>query len=282
MGKPYKKKAKTVIGESSNNKRKNESSLEQSNESNHDSTIERGLQIERLEAEIFEVRELLENTMKNVDVLTACNDNLTFELNQEKRKSKILSNNYNELEQYSRKNNVRIFGVKDTNKNESAEETENLVRDLLRNRLGLNFSPGEFEICHRLGRFVVGSNRCIIVKFVRRKAKNATLYNRKKLAGSSVSISEDLTLTNVKRLQELRGLKCVFQCWSKDGKLFAKSANGFVREVRWQEPITENLFDEPTLRSQASTQQPQQSSSNLKPLTTKPSNQQSSSPKKNR
>ena len=228
-------------------KRKAESSPD------NNTTTEMALQLQYLESQLFEVREQLDRTTADVKILTQCNDGLKAELDHEKHKSTILRTNMNELEQYSRRNNVRIFGLRDNNKNESSDQTEALVRDLFRNKLHLNFSPSDFEICHRIGRYSEGADRTIIVKFALRKARNAALYNRKKLRGQKISIAEDLTITNLRRMQHIKALECVTQAWSKDGRLFAKNKGGNVKEIKNEDILTENIFEHSNTRDPKTT-----------------------------
>ena len=174
--------------------------------------------------------------------LLETNEDLTLELGHERSRTRTLSCQLNDLEQYSRRNNVRIFGVKD-NKEETIQDTEQIVRDLLRSKLNLNFGPADFDICHRIGKFTQGAKRAIIVKFLYRKSKIVTIGNRRKLAKSGISISEDLTHKNVKRLQDIKNLQCVDQAWSRDGRLFAKDKKNFIKEVKPLDLLTESLFN---------------------------------------
>ena len=53
----------------------------------------------------------------------------------EQAKNQILLDNQNKLEQHSRKNSIRIFGIRDTNVNESIYATEELVIKFLKEKL---------------------------------------------------------------------------------------------------------------------------------------------------
>ncbi|ESO87643.1 hypothetical protein LOTGIDRAFT_175937 [Lottia gigantea] len=121
-------------------------------------------------------------------------------------KNKIinLEDNMNELAQYSRKSHIRIFGVP-----ESEGEVE-IAQDIFRNKLNIQFDL-IIDAAHRVGRFntpdlsnpgVTIRPRGIIVRLLRRDLKQAIITARRKLAVSSISICEDMTLTNVKLLKE--------------------------------------------------------------------------------
>ncbi|KAK9721848.1 hypothetical protein QE152_g19973 [Popillia japonica] len=57
-----------------------------------------------------------------------------------------LSNKVESLEQYSRKNNLRIFGVPKT----EGEDTESTVIKLIKDKLNISILPNDIDCCHRL------------------------------------------------------------------------------------------------------------------------------------
>ena len=58
----------------------------------------------------------------------------------------------NDLEQHSRKDNVRMFGVSDPNKLETAENTANVVVKVVRG-IDVATDTNDIHIAHRLGPF---------------------------------------------------------------------------------------------------------------------------------
>ena len=87
------------------------------------------------------------------------------------------------------------------------------------------------DIAHRVGRFSTISDRAIIVKFKCRKEKIAVIQNRKKLKGSGVSISEDLTVINHQLLMKTKHNPKVESAWSSMGNIFAKLHNDRIVTV---------------------------------------------------
>ena len=139
---------------------------------------------------------------------------------------------------------MRGFGIRDTDKKESSQRSEQLVIDLFKQKLGLNWiSHNDIDIAHRVGFFTEKGNRAIIVRLTTRKVKSAIILNRTKLKGSFISISEDLTHKNVRRLKQINELNCVEQSWSYDGKLFAKNSQQQKIEVKSSDTISENIFE---------------------------------------
>ena len=110
-------------------------------------------------------------------------------------------------EQYSRKNNVRIFGVEE----EPEENLEVKLINLAKEHLQVKIKPEEFEIVHRIGavrrRADTPGNpkpRSITAKFVSNKTKMNLLTKRKNLKGKRLAIKEDTAPDIAKRLKELK------------------------------------------------------------------------------
>ena len=91
-----------------------------------------------------------------------------------------LENKVNDLEQYTRKNSIRIHGLKEAVSGH--ENTYDLVCDYINSNLKLDT---DIEVAHRVGPKIRGPKpRSIIVKFLRRSDKLAVMLNRKMLKGS--------------------------------------------------------------------------------------------------
>ena len=58
----------------------------------------------------------------------------------------------NELEQYSRRNNVRIWGIPEVEENEDASDTADVVVKKLNETMGVNLNRYDIDIAHRLGK----------------------------------------------------------------------------------------------------------------------------------
>ena len=93
------------------------------------------------------------------------------------------------------------------------------------------------------------------MRLTTRKVKSAIILNRTKLKGSFISISEDLTHKNLRRLKQINELSCVEQSWSYDGKLFAKNSQQQKIEVKSSDTISENIFEVAMQRRAQASQQ---------------------------
>lgn len=74
----------------------------------------------------------------------------------------------NDNEQYSRRSNVRIFGVKSPDIITDSAVAENSIKsvvDFCKNELGVDLNEQEIDRAHRVGRQNGEKSRAIIVKF---------------------------------------------------------------------------------------------------------------------
>lgn len=163
--------------------------------------------IASLEAEL----NLLKNTNNTPTINNISNDE------QKKLKQKV-----DHLQQSTKKNNIRLFGIKEAdNENLSTKTVE-----LLSNKLKISVSSDDVISVYRVGQRRKDSPRHVLVVFRDDKIKNS-IYNKKRLLkGSGVVMKEDLTaerLKIVKSASERYGFKNV---WTVNGTVFAKTADG--------------------------------------------------------
>jgi len=127
----------------------------------------------------------------------------------------------NDLEQYTRKSSVRIFGLEDE-KNEEIAITIAKVNNLLNDKLHMDTKESDINIAHRLGPYTNKKCRPVIVRFMSRQHKIETIKKRKALAKSRYVIKEDLTKENENLVYELQNSDNVEAAWSNEGKIFVK------------------------------------------------------------
>ena len=97
-----------------------------------------------------------------------------------------------DLEDRSRRNNLRILGIKEDPR-ESWEECENKIYNLLGEKLEMNTSNITIERAHCVGENSNDKERAIVVQFSFYKEKINILRNYKKLKGTKISIFEDFS-----------------------------------------------------------------------------------------
>ena len=124
---------------------------------------------------------------------------------------KYVRDKLTELEDRSRRNNIRIDGIKET-KGKTWNDCEEKVQDMFAQKLGLDGI--EIDCAHRVKRNNRDSNtnrlRTIVVKLLQFKDKTKVFQNANKLKGQNIFINNKATLdlrkdlmVEVKRLREL-------------------------------------------------------------------------------
>lgn len=183
---------------------------------------------EQIESRIFDVEQVVEAVEKENRVLKKENESLRESL--KKTQSEL-----NDLEQYGRRWNLRVFGVPE----QQQEDVLKKVMDVS-GQVGVDITPNDVEACHRVGavggapasqRGGRGSRpRAIIVRLKDRGIRDKILANRKDLKGKKITIAEDLTYENSRRSTLAYKHSATMSTWTKNGKVFAKLKTG--RTVR--------------------------------------------------
>ena len=145
---------------------------------------------------------------------------------------KELEEKIDNLEQYSRRNSLRLHGI-------AEKESENLIDEipaLLNKELQFPAPMKRADICriHRLGpRSSQGQPRPIIVKMVSYQARSKVFSARSKLKNSSsrLFINEDLTRTRSQlfyKARQLKREKKITDTWTHDGNVLIKRGGRII------------------------------------------------------
>lgn len=177
--------------------------------------------VERLECRIHDLEADLESVKNTSKRLEDKGKENAEEIGQVKYAIKTREIQMNDLEQYTRANNIRIYGLDDRNRDENVEETTLVVIQFLKNKLDIDLKETDIDIAHRLGKFSDDANRPVICRFVSRMNKQKVMKNRRLLKGSVFVIKEDLTRKNAKLLQDTSEVENVEAAWSDQGKIIA-------------------------------------------------------------
>ncbi|KAI4461425.1 l1 transposable element-related [Holotrichia oblita] len=122
------------------------------------------------------------------------------------------------LEQYSRRNNLRVYGIPET----ASENTNDIISSLCKNKFGLEIPSSSIDCSHRLGKVENGS-RPILVKFCNRDVKQQIYNNKRKLKVTKTIIREDLTKKRMSLMKDV--LKKCGSAWTTNCSIFAKHGN---------------------------------------------------------
>ena len=89
-------------------------------------------------------------------------------------------------------------------------------------KIGADVKRSDIVIIHRVGRFEQGKYRPIILRFTSNIHKDTVIYQRRKLKGTGIGISKDMTAKNMAYLKKLQVDERVSAAWTKDTKFFVK------------------------------------------------------------
>ncbi len=121
-----------------------------------------------------------------------------------------------EREQYSRRNNLRIFGVPES----ESENTDELVVDVAK-KMGVQLSELSIDRSHRIGK-KGPQPRPIIVKLVRYNTRAELFRAKRNLKGSGITVREDLTKLRLNLLKSAVEAYSIQSVWTSDGVIMVK------------------------------------------------------------
>lgn len=144
--------------------------------------------------------------------------NLTHEISKKDKEIVNLKERLEEQEQYSRRNNLRIFGVEETRN----ENTDELVVKVAA-QIGVSIEQSQIDRSHRIGKRDSKKPRPIIVKFIGYAPRRTMFTAKKGLKGTGITIREDLTAQRLELLK--RAVEAYYQenVWSNDGVIMVKA-----------------------------------------------------------
>lgn len=134
-----------------------------------------------------------------------------------------LSNEIDAVEQYSRRNCLIVHGVPDT------ADPVTAVLDIINNKLGVPNGCESIDRCHRLGTSANSSNsrpRPIIVKFTSYQVRQKVFSGKRRLKGTKLLITENLTRRRSELLNKAKTLNNVTATWTSDGRIVCLLSSG--------------------------------------------------------
>lgn len=141
----------------------------------------------------------------------------------------------NRLHQYSCKDNIGIHGLK---QEDADENSKKVVQAFLKDKLGVELDIRDFAAAHRLPGTSKPARKGkpkkppqIIARLKDRSDKAEIITNRRKLKGTGISITEDITRENLKLIEEAEKSKNYEAVWFSNGKVRAKLKGG-VNKIR--------------------------------------------------
>ncbi|KAK6190338.1 hypothetical protein SNE40_002228 [Patella caerulea] len=130
----------------------------------------------------------------------------------------MLNERCDDLEQYGRRNCIRISGIAET----PNEVVENKVIEVIP-----AITPSDIENSHRVGKPIMGNPKKVIVRLSSYKTKVIIMRGKKVVnsAEDPIYINEDLTRYRAHIFKHIRKSfksNLINGCWTRDGKIFIR------------------------------------------------------------
>ena len=166
---------------------------------------------------------------------------------------KKLREDHDALEQYGRRNNLRISGIPEKENEDTTEAVMKIASEVM--ELDPPLQPGDIEVSHRLPKprnSKPGQPRQIIVRFRSKATRYRLISNRKNLReynnenDCKIYINDDLTSTRARLFSTVRSLqkKRLFdQVWTYNGNVKVKDNTGHVVSIGNLEDVKQCLPD---------------------------------------
>lgn len=168
-------------------------------------------EIATIKKDIAEVKNVV-----NTDV-----NSLSSTLNAIKSENEKNLNKLETMEQELKRNNLRIFNVKEKTNENTMQEVINLINS----KLQLDIRKTDIETCYRVGKMEKDKTRGIFLKVTSFYIKQNIYLNKKLLKGTGVVISEDLTAKRKFLLDETIKKYSLKDVWTNQGKIYVKINN---------------------------------------------------------
>lgn len=152
-------------------------------------------------------------------------DGIDGDLKELKKQVRDLRREKDDLEQYSRRTSLRIYGVPE----ENSEDLLTVAVNLFKDKLGVEIDPAYIDRLHRLPKSKRDKFKPVIIKFTSYTWKMKVFSVKKQLKGSGVVIREDLTRERSQLLYRAREAFKDAAVWTSDGRIVIKTENGIYR-----------------------------------------------------
>ena len=195
----------------------------------HFEELQKSLQF--TQADVDDLKKENQKLKDTVKAVSEKNSELEKKVDQLENNQKLeeATKMHDNLEQYSRKFNLEIYGIPEQEK----EDTEEIVLNLAK-RLNVNLEPEDIDIAHRMKK---GNTRPrpIIVRFTNYYSRNRLYMNRKKLRRANfegfvegadrIYINENLTALRSQLFKKVRDKKGSqnWRIWTLDGTIYVKT-----------------------------------------------------------
>ena len=173
-------------------------------------TTELSDRLDSLTFETVQLRECLEKAEKKMKA------------NETLAKKAMQESNYNE--QYSRKNNIKIMGVTET-EDETVEMLTDKICNTLYEKAGLNVDPRCIVAIHHIpGK--VGYPKPVLMKMLNNHEKTKIMRKRKEMKTAGFRLVDDVTKLNTDLINRVSLHENIDSAWFFNGSVYGKTTEG--------------------------------------------------------
>ena len=173
---------------------------------------------------------IIAELQSTIESNTAVIKELQCSVKEKDKRIEDLEGKLDDLEQYQRRQCLRIFGVKE----EESEDSDKIVAEVS-HKIGVEVQACDIDRSHRVGRRDGDRPRPIIVKFVSYRKRSEVYRNKRQLKGSGITVREDLTRQRHGLLREAITKFGLHNVWTQDGVIVVKDGETKKRITRRNE-----------------------------------------------
>ncbi len=139
-------------------------------------------------------------------------------------------------EQYSRKCNVKVFGIPE----DKDENCTTKVTSLISEKLGIVLNAGQVVVAHRTR---AAKKPCpMIVRFDNFETKMKIMRARSKLRGNAESIGEDMCRDLILVLNRARKDERIAESWAWNGRIHVKDVKNKITTLQYGQSLDDALW----------------------------------------
>ena len=158
------------------------------------------------------------------------------------RRIETLESDFDSLEQYSRRNSIRLFGLEEKPGEDAAALAVSFVNKQMKVEPPITID--DIDRVHRIGKKVLPNEsspherpkpRAIIIKFATYRARQRVVMQRKLIKDTDYYINEDLTRARSTMLYKARVMKrqkLIKETWTHDGAFVIKDNRDKIHSAR--------------------------------------------------
>ena len=199
--------------------------------------IERSINssIEQVHASMEELKEENRKLKEELTEVEKKCDKQEGQINKLKREVEAVREHAIKNEQYSRKNNLKIFGLQEKEGGQCVEEVQTMVKE----KLKLSLRKEDIEVAHRLPATKRSATRPVIVKLRDTGIKFSLLKARRLLKGTGVSVTEDISQSILDTTKQLRDSPTTKDAWCWNGKIYIKDDKDRIHKYSYGAALPE-------------------------------------------